>query len=83
MRLIVDCFKLVKGQGKSIGIYNLTKNLITNLTQENEKTKQIEEIVVLGTEKNREDFEIPGVTFTKVLHDPVSCLPDHVKPLQK
>ena len=53
MRLIVDCFKLVKGQGKSIGIYNLTKNLITNLAQENEKTKQIEEIVVLGTEKKR------------------------------
>ena len=39
MRLIVDCFKLVKGQGKSIGIYNLTKNLITNLTQENQKLK--------------------------------------------
>ena len=60
MRLIVDCFKLVKGQGKSIGIYNLTKNLITNLAQENEKAKQIEEIVVLGTEKNREDFGIRG-----------------------
>ena len=70
MRLIVDCFNLVKGQGKSIGISNLTKNLITNLAQENEKTKQIEEIVVLGTEKNREDFEIPGVTFAGVLHDP-------------
>ena len=33
MRLIVDCFKLVKGQGKSIGIYNLTRNLVMNLAR--------------------------------------------------
>ena len=41
MRLIIDCFKLVKGQGKSIGIYNLTKNLVTNLAKENIKTRKI------------------------------------------
>lgn len=28
MRLVIDCFKLVKGAGKSIGIYNLALNLV-------------------------------------------------------
>lgn len=31
MRLIIDCFKLVKGAGKSIGIYNLAKSLTIHL----------------------------------------------------
>lgn len=69
MRLIIDCFKLVKGQGKSIGIYNLTKNLVMNLAKENIKTRQIEEIVIFGTEKNRDDFAIEGVTFVAIPYD--------------
>lgn len=70
MKLIIDCFKLVKGQGKSIGIYNLTKNLVENLAKENNRTMQIEEIVILGTEKNRKDFCVKGVTFVSVPYDP-------------
>ena len=74
MRLIIDCFKQVKGQGKSIGIYNLTKNLVWNLAKENKKTNQIDEIVILGTEKNRDDFDVPGVTFAVIPYDPADKL---------
>lgn len=77
MILIVDCFKQVKGQGKSIGIYNLAKNLVMNLAKENRKTKQIDEIIVLGNEKNREDFAIEGISFVSVPHNPsdkVQCI---------
>ena len=35
MRLVIDCFKLVKGKGKSIGIYNLAQNLAQHLTETN------------------------------------------------
>lgn len=31
MNLVIDCFKLVKGSGKSIGIYNLTKSITCHL----------------------------------------------------
>ena len=33
MKLIIDCFKLVKGSGKSIGIYNLAQNLVRELAK--------------------------------------------------
>ena len=66
MRLVIDCFKLVKGQGKSIGIYNLAKNLTRNLAQTNQNGEHCEEIVVLGNEYNRKDFEVPGVRFVQV-----------------
>lgn len=67
MKLVIDCFKLVKGTGKSIGIYNLTKNLVENLAK-----NHIEEdkIIVLGTKYNREDFDLPGVKFISVKYDP-------------
>lgn len=74
MILIVDCFKLVKGQGKSIGIYNLTKNLVSNLAKENCRSNQIDEIIIVGTEKNRADFEVDGVRFTTVPYNPTSKL---------
>lgn len=70
MILIIDCFKQVKGHGKSIGIYNLAKNLIANLAKENNKLKQIDEIVVLGNEENRADFQLEGVTFVTVSYNP-------------
>ena len=31
MNLVIDCFKLVKGAGKSIGIYNLAKSIAVHL----------------------------------------------------
>lgn len=67
MRVVIDCFKLVKGNGKSIGIYNLALNLARNLAA----TKSDEdEIVVLGTKKNASDFGVPGVRFVYVPYNP-------------
>ncbi len=74
MRLVIDCFKLVKGQGKSIGIYNLAKNLTRHLAQTNQNKEHCEEIVVLGNEYNRKDFEVPGVRFIQVEGNPLSRL---------
>ena len=42
MILVVDCFKLVRGAGKSIGIYNLALNLVRNLVEEKAGTKDSE-----------------------------------------
>lgn len=67
MKLVIDCFKLVKGTGKSIGIYNLTKNLVENLAKNHMKE---DKIIVLGTKYNREDFNLPGVKFISVKYDP-------------
>lgn len=72
MKLVIDCFKLVKGNGKSIGIYNLTKNLVQNLAKENLKSKSKNKIIVLGTKYNQEDFKIPGVKFVKVKYNPLN-----------
>ena len=71
MKLVIDCFKLVKGNGKSIGIYNLTKNLVLNLAKY--KNSQ-DKIIVLGTKYNREDFDIPGVKFVSVKYNPKNKL---------
>lgn len=67
MRLVIDCFKLVKGTGKSIGIYNLTKNLVENLARNH---KEKDSIIVLGTRHNQKDFDIPGVKFISVKYNP-------------
>lgn len=67
MKLVIDCFKLVKGTGKSIGIYNVTKNLVENLAKKHTKD---DKIIVLGTKYNRKDFELPGVKFISVKYDP-------------
>ena len=70
MTLIIDCFKLVKGQGKSIGIYNHAKNVVVNLAKENEDQKKIDEIIILGNKKNKTDFGVEGVTFVEVPYNP-------------
>lgn len=68
MILIIDCYKLVKGQGKSIGIYNHARNVVTNLAAENKRQKKIDEIIILGNEKNKEDFAVDGIRFVSVPH---------------
>lgn len=63
MRIGFDCAKLVKGTSKSIGIYNITKSVVTRLA------KQLpgeHELVVIGNENNREDFDVEGVEFHAV-----------------
>lgn len=76
MILVIDCFKLVKGSGKSIGIYNLALNLVRNLVTEQQVTNSSDiktcEIIVLGNEYNRVDFEIEGVRFVKMNLNPAN-----------
>lgn len=70
MKIVIDCFKQVKGVGKSVGIYNLTVCLVINLAK-SQKTSKEEyiretELVVLGNKYNRQDFAIPGVKFVEI-----------------
>lgn len=78
MILVVDCFKLVRGAGKSIGIYNLALNLVRNLVEEKAGTKDSEikqcRIVVLGNAYNEKEFNIPGVEFVCIEHNPLNKL---------
>lgn len=67
MKIVIDCFKLVKGSGKSIGIYNLTLNLVRNMASAGNH-----KIIVLGTKHNAEDFDIDGVKFVKVKYNPLN-----------
>ncbi len=76
MNLVIDCFKLVKGVGKSIGIYNLTKSLVEYLGQENVRKGNPQTIIVLGNEHNRTDMEVPGVTFMLMKGNPLSRVYD-------
>lgn len=67
MKLAIDCFKQVKGMGKSIGIYNLALNLIRNLANYgNTHEGSLVELYVIGNKFNQEDFDIPGVHFFSV-----------------
>lgn len=66
MRIGFDCVKLVKGKGKSIGIYNVARSVVTNMAG---KLPQDCQIVVFGNEKNRADFDIEGVEFIPVSLD--------------
>ena len=76
MNLVIDCFKLVKGAGKSIGIYNLAKSITGHLGErmEAEWAKGEEgcghSVIVLGNSCNREEFDVPGVTFVEVSGNP-------------
>lgn len=85
MRLVIDCFKLIKGTGKSIGIYNVAKNIVQNLAKDADKpvtcstsgTAYKNTIIVLGNKYNKADFDIPGVKFVCVKYNPndkVICL---------
>lgn len=67
MRLVIDCFKLIKGAGKSIGIYNVAQRIVKHLGELNSASeKQMAEIVVLGNKDNQVDFDVPGVKFIEI-----------------
>lgn len=104
MNLVIDCFKLVKGSGKSIGIYNLAKSIAVHLGErmaagadrqgegicggnvrrgQRGRSKgergqtvnmQADNIIVLGNSYNREEFDVPGVTFVEVNGNPMNKL---------
>lgn len=73
MNLVIDCFKLVKGAGKSIGIYNLAKS-ITDHLGERMAQEGTDTIIVLGNSYNREEFDVPGVVFVEVKGNPLNKL---------
>lgn len=67
MRLVIDCFKLIKGTGKSIGIYNVAQGIVKHLGQMNSASEnQKAEILVLGNKYNQVDFDVPGVKFIEI-----------------
>lgn len=70
MRIVIDCFKQVKGAGKSIGIYNVAHSMIQNLILERSRTENEQirnaEIVVLGNQHNACDFQMDGVKFVEI-----------------
>jgi len=68
MRIIVDCFKLVKGYGKSIGIYNHAKNFVKYISEENVAY----EIIVLGYKMNKKDFNLPNIKFVEIGFNPLN-----------
>lgn len=71
MNLVIDCFKLVKGEGKSIGIPHLTRSIVVHLGRRIlEQEQSGHTIIVLGNAWNREEFDVPGVTFVEVEGDP-------------
>ena len=78
MNLVIDCFKLVKGAGKSIGIYNLAKSITEHLGQKiadnpnQAKAKEEDSIIILGNSSNRAEFDVPGVTFVEVKGNPLN-----------
>lgn len=75
MRLVIDCFKLIKGAGKSIGIYNVAQGIVKHIGMINAETDNKEEIIILGNGSNRGDFDVPGVKFKEVKkYDPTKKL---------
>lgn len=68
MKLVIDCFKLVKGAGKSIGIYNLAVNLVRELASFRDNN----ELVVFGNAYNKKDFDLPGVAFMEINKNPLN-----------
>lgn len=84
MNLVIDCFKLVKGAGKSIGIYNLAKSVTEHmgrkaleLTEETSVSSGKDDmaphtVIVLGNAHNREEFDVPGVTFVEMKGNPLN-----------
>lgn len=78
MNLVIDCFKLVKGAGKSIGIYNLAKSMTEHLGEHvlklAEEKENSDTIIILGNAHNRQEFDVPGVTFVEIGGNPFNKL---------
>lgn len=75
MKLVIDCFKQVKGVGKSIGIYNLARHLVWELASDHlSRSNAQNEIIVLGNAYNKKDFDVAGVTFMEIKKNPLNKL---------
>lgn len=58
MKIMIDCYELIKGYGKSIGIYNYTKNLLDHLIP---RLIDKHEVIIITNIKNNEDFKYKNV----------------------
>lgn len=58
----IDCHKLQRGKGKSIGIYNYAKILIDQLSKVEGRGYAI---TVFGNDSNKVDMDVHGVEFIK------------------
>lgn len=65
MRIVIDFFKLIKGEGKSIGIYNVAFFVIENLAKLCENESDID-IIVICNQYNKNDFQGLGVELVEV-----------------
>ena len=74
MKLVIDCFKQVRGAGKSIGIYNLARQLVCELAKSISKDGGKNEIIVLGNAYNKGDFDVCGVKFIEIAKNPLNKL---------
>lgn len=64
MRILVDCFKLIKGKGKSIGIYNVAVSVVKCISEtiDGDDCYSDVEIIVAANKFNASEFEnIPSV----------------------
>lgn len=70
MKIVFDCFKLIKGVGKSIGIYNVALNLSRQLIEYKKSCNNVSienaELIILGNKYNKDDFNIDGVRFIEI-----------------
>ncbi|MGN1235765.1 MAG: glycosyltransferase, partial [Christensenellaceae bacterium] len=64
--IVIDCFKQIKGEGKSIGIYNVAREITRVLSEQHPEAT----ITVLGNEENRSDFALPNVNFLVMKGNP-------------
>lgn len=64
MRVVIDFFKLIKGDGKSIGIYNVGFNVITNISRLCRDNNV--ELYVLCNSINKKDFEGVDVRLIEI-----------------
>lgn len=70
MRIAIDCFKQIKGVGKSIGIYNEALYTVKNMVDYQDKCDDCDikesTIIVFGNKFNKEDYCFPGVEFIEI-----------------
>lgn len=70
MNLAIDCFRLVKGDQSTNGIYELTVKLIQYLGNENSRRDMEHHIMVMGNTTNQCDMDVDGVSFLLMEGDP-------------
>lgn len=54
MKIMIDCFKLIKGEGKSTGIVNVARRLVRSFVNTDN------EIIIIVNKYNRDDFDFEG-----------------------